>query len=65
MFFSQMQQLISQHHWHSSHEGMTPTGQNLDEFLVSTYDNNFLPFFNKILAVYGAEYLSILNLNCN
>jgi hypothetical protein len=54
----------AQHHWHSSHEGTTPTGQTLDSFLGSSYDNNFLPLFDKFLgAVYGADLISIFKLN--
>jgi hypothetical protein len=35
---------------------MTPMGQTLDEFLGSTYDKEFLPFFDKFLgAAYGDE----------
>ena len=42
---------------------MTPQGQTLDDFLgSSTYNKEFLPLFDKFLgAVYGAEFISILN----
>ena len=31
-------------------------GQTLDDFLGTTYDKEFLPFFDKFLkAVYGAD----------
>lgn len=47
----------------SSHEGTTPKGQTLDDFLGSSYNKEFLPFFDKFLgAVYGAEFISLLKL---
>jgi hypothetical protein len=39
-------------------------GQTLDEFLGSSYEKEFLPYFDKFLgAVYGTDFINILNLN--
>jgi hypothetical protein len=66
MFFPGFQQLIAQHHWHSSHEGATPTGQTLDQYLGSSHDSEFLVFFDKFLgSVYGADFINIFKLNRN
>ena len=41
-------------------------GQNLNEFLGPPYDKEFLPLFDKFLgAVYGAEFIIILNFHHN
>jgi hypothetical protein len=39
-------------------------GQTLDEFLGGNYEKDFLPYFDKFLgAVYGAEFISFLELS--